>query len=670
VTPAASAPADPAARGGDPAEGVAAGGTFSYQPALDGLRALAVAAVVVFHLDEQGLTGGFLGVDAFFVLSGFLITTLLVLEWRRHAVAGHPGRGIGLGAFWGRRARRLLPALILMMLAVALFAAAEVPTDELGRLRGDGIAGLFYVANWRFVVSGQSYFDLFTSASPFRHLWSLAIEEQFYLLWPLVTLGCLQAARGRLRLLAGVAAVGAVVSVLLMAVLYRADDPSRAYYGTDTHAHPILVGVLLALVLVDRAAASPRTRRTLDALGLLALAGVLAAFALAHDTSARLYRGGSLLFALLVAIVIAAVMCVPRGMLGRAFSLRPLVAIGVVSYGIYLWHWPIIVYATEDRTGLSGHTLQVFQVALTLAAATGSYFLVERPIRRGFRTRRSWAWAPAGLAAGLLALLAGTAGATDAPAYLRGNGFPTDTTGTTLAPPRPGNPTHVVLVGDSLALSLGPGLDDAFAADGVRFETAATAGCSVIRGVTVRDDGQPYPWSKECDRQITPALRTVVATEPKPDLVVWLSTWDAVDRVLDGRRVVVGTRTGDAAVAQQIRDAANLLTAHGARLMIVSVARPVPGSHTSLPGLDEASRVRAINALYRSAGPTLDPRVRVVDLDPIVCPHGTCRRVVDGVVLRPDGTHFGTRGAQVVGRKLSAVILACWKDPTTCVTSR
>src|SRR4051812_22136823 len=242
-------------------------GALTYQPALDGLRALAVAAVVAFHLDEGRLTGGFLGVDAFFVLSGFLITTLLVLEWRRRA-------GIGLLAFWGRRARRLLPALLLLMLAVAIFAAIEVPTDELGRLRGDGIAGLFYVANWRFVASGQSYFDLFASPSPFRHLWSLAIEEQFYLVWPLITLGCLRLARGRLRVLAGVAVAGVLASTVLMAVLYQSDDPSRAYYGTDTHAHPILIGVLLALVLIDRAGASPGARRAFDVAGVVALAGM------------------------------------------------------------------------------------------------------------------------------------------------------------------------------------------------------------------------------------------------------------------------------------------------------------------------------------------------------------------------------------------------------------
>ena len=205
---------------------------LAYQPSLDGLRALAVAAVVVFHLHETGLTGGFLGVDTFFVLSGFLITTLLVLEWRRTT-------SIGLIAFWARRARRLLPALILLLIAVAVFAHFEVPTTELHRLRWDGIAGLFYVANWRFVASSQSYFDLFSAASPFRHLWSLAIEEQFYLVWPLVTIACLRLGHGRLRILAAIAAVGTVGSVIVMAVLYNADDPSRAYYGTDARAsHP------------------------------------------------------------------------------------------------------------------------------------------------------------------------------------------------------------------------------------------------------------------------------------------------------------------------------------------------------------------------------------------------------------------------------------------------
>jgi hypothetical protein len=315
---------------------------------------------------------------------------------------------------------------------------------------------------------------------------------------------------------------------------------------------------------------------------------------------------------------------------------------------------------------MSGLGLQLFQVGLTLAAATASYVLVERPIRHGLRTRRAWMWAPAGLAAGLVAVLASTAGATNGPAYLQANPAPTNTSSTTLGPPTPGNPTHVVLVGDSLALSLGPGLDDAFGAYGIRFEVDAVPGCSVLRGVTLQSNGLPFNWSRACNREITPALRTVVATDPKPDLVLWLSTWDSVDRQFQGEHVAIGTKHGDAVIAKEIRHQADLLTANGARLVILSVADPVPGSQTPLPGLDQESRVRRIKALYRSAAPTADGRVRVVDLDPFVCPHGKCTQVVDGVVLRVDGSHFSRAGAEVVGKQLSATILACWHDPTTC----
>jgi hypothetical protein len=439
-----------------------------------------------------------------------------------------------------------------------------------------------------------------------------------------------------------------VTSTVLMAVLYQSDDPSRAYYGTDTHAHPILIGVLLALVLIDRAATSSAARRRFDVIGVVALAGMLAAFAFAHDTSPRLYRGGSLGFAVCVAVVIASVMRAPRGLVGRLFAVRPFVAIGVISYGIYLWHWPVIVYATEDRTGMSGLGLQGFQVALTLAAATASYVLVERPIRQGLRTRRAWMWA------------------TDGPAYLQANPAPSNTSSTTLAPPQAGNPTHVVLVGDSLALSLGPGLDDAFAADGIRFEVAAVPGCSVLRGVTLQDDGRPFAWSRACDREITPALRTVVATDPKPDLVLWLSTWDAVDREFQGEHVALGTKHGDAVLAKEIRHQAALLTAQGARLVILSVANPVPGSQTPLPGLDQERGAGKNPPPPRGGAPPPHGRVRVVDLDPFVCPHGACTQVVDGVVLRADGSHFSREGSEVVGKELSKVLLDCWHDPTTC----
>jgi Predicted acyltransferases len=633
---------------------------LAYQPSLDGLRALAVAAVVVFHLHETGLTGGFLGVDTFFVLSGFLITTLLVLEWRRTT-------SIGLIAFWARRARRLLPALILMLIAVAIFAHFEVPTTELHRLRWDGIAGLFYVANWRFVVSNQSYFDLFSAASPFRHLWSLAIEEQFYLVWPLVTIACLRLGRGRLRILAAVASVGTVASVIVMAVLYNVDDPSRAYYGTDAHAHPILIGVLLAVVLVDRPTVTGRARRMLDGAGVLALAVMLVAFAYATSTSGRLYRGGLLAFAIAVAVLIASIMRAPRGVAARVLSFRPFVLIGLISYGIYLWHWPVIVYATESRVGLSGTALDAFRIVLTLAFSIASYVLVERPIRTRWRARLRWSAAPIAIATGLAAILLGTAGATAAPAFF-GNGPVPVTSSTTLGPPQAGNPTHVVLVGDSLAASLGPGLDDAMAAHGIPFEAAATPGCSMLRGVTVQSTGRPYPWSRACAKAIPPALRTVVDTPPRPDLVLWLSTWDAVDRDLGGHRIELGTPGGDPVLSREIRHTAALLTAKGARLVILAVPSPVPGSAAALPGLDEASRIRRINRLYRRSAPTADGRISVFDLGPIVCPNGHCPARVKGIELRPDGAHFSVKGSQYVGTLLTDAILTCWRDPTTCGT--
>ena len=216
---------------------------IAYQPALDGLRGVAVLAVLLYHGGVTWMRGGFLGVDLFFVLSGYLITTLLFVEWGRR-------RSIDLIAFWIRRARRLLPALALLVIGVMAYAAVVAGASEAGRIRGDGLASIFYVANWRFVASGQSYFDQFTTPSPLRHMWSLAIEEQFYLLWPVVVLALLKW-RPSLRLFERLFAGGAIVSAVLMAVLYHpGDDPSRVYYGTDTRAQALLVGGTLAAILI------------------------------------------------------------------------------------------------------------------------------------------------------------------------------------------------------------------------------------------------------------------------------------------------------------------------------------------------------------------------------------------------------------------------------------
>jgi peptidoglycan/LPS O-acetylase OafA/YrhL len=408
---------------------------FRYEPSLDGMRALAVLAIIAFHLNYLWARGAFLGVDLFFVLSGFLITTLLVIEWHRN------GR-IALGAFWGRRARRLLPALMLVLVLVAVFNRFEIAPWNRAAIRGDGIASLFYVGNWRFIAEKQGYFSLFSAPSPLRHMWSLAIEEQFYLVWPLVVFATMRLARGSLRALAAVCVVGIVASIAVMAALYGPGEPLRAYYGTDARAHTILLGALLGIVLVSWTPSAAAKRR-LALAGALALAAIFWVWHVANGTSARYYKGGSALYAVLACIAIAGAL--QPGLVRRALSWGPLVWIGRISYGLYLFHWPIIVWLVPTRVHLHGFALNALRVALTFLVATISYYVVELPIRE--RRRPALPWRPAerppraakstgrlarwlvvpAIAVTLAIVVASNNGATAAPSYLSGTRTPSFT---------------------------------------------------------------------------------------------------------------------------------------------------------------------------------------------------------------------------------------------------
>ena len=261
---------------------------YPYQPSLDGVRAIAVLAVVLFHFEVGGFDGGFLGVDVFLALSGFLITTLLLREFAET-------KRIRIGAFYGRRVRRLLPALFLVIAAVAFFGQYAADEFQLEHLRGDAISSIFYVANWRFIGTGGGYFEQFLSPSPLRHLWSLAIEEQWYLVWPLVVfagvaLVGLPVGRRRWGWVAFTVA-GAVVSAGLMALLLDEENVNRVYYGTDTRAQALLIGTVLA-VLVHARQLTPRAQRIVDALGVVGLAGCVAMFVGVDATDTWMYRGG------------------------------------------------------------------------------------------------------------------------------------------------------------------------------------------------------------------------------------------------------------------------------------------------------------------------------------------------------------------------------------------
>ena len=348
-----------------------------YVAGLDGVRAIAVAGVLLYHGGVAKFSGGFLGVDVFFVLSGFLITSLLLSERARR---GH----INLAAFWLRRARRLLPAAFLVVGVCTLVVAVFYPS-LLPRARGDAIASFFYVNNWHQAFAHESYFAALGRPPMLQHLWSLAVEEQFYLVWPIVLALCLNRL-GRWPT-ALVTIIGAGASALAMGLLFRlGHDPSRVYYGTDTHASGLLVGALLACLapLGGRRPAPTRGRGLfLDFLGVAALIAIFAAMTSWHDYDPAVYRGGLLLFGVAVALLLL-VITDPAAHIGAVLGVAPMRWIGQRSYGIYLWHWPVMVL-TRPGIDLQWNrwVLVPAQIGVAVLLAAASYRWVEMPVRRG-----------------------------------------------------------------------------------------------------------------------------------------------------------------------------------------------------------------------------------------------------------------------------------------------
>lgn len=541
-------------------------------------------------------SGGFLSVSAFFTLSGFLITTLLILE--REA----SGR-ISFGRFWSRRFRRLLPALLLTLIGVSVLAPIVGDDAALGSLRAELLSAAGYVINWHSIFTKSDYAATFATAqSPLKHLWSVSIEEQWYLLLPVLVAAVLGLAR-RSRLMLGVAfGVLAVASVALSWVLGDGHYSNRVYLGTDTRFAEMALGGLLATVTAGRFAPRVATarptwaRRGVD----LATFGVFVAgiwlWVTADIRGDFPYRGGLAIHAVGVCAVIYAAM--HQGTLvNRVLRFAPFASLGKVSYGAYLFHWPVLLWLTPSRMGLPAGWTAVVQITLVVVAAQISYRFYEAPIRVGARVlswRRLLLPAAGVSALVMLALLlpdpdpsrvtalettdaasigdlAGSNRLVTAGNARSGSDVSSTTTvdSTVATAPPPPPPVRIMVIGDSFAMSLVPGMRDlAEVRSDFGFLNGALVGCGFGRGGRNRGIGLDVSYSKECRQRDAWLLGAL--DYYRPDVVVAAGgMWDITDRKPPGFQswTHVGDPGYDAFLTTEIRHVADLVQGGGASLV-------------------------------------------------------------------------------------------------------
>ena len=647
--------------------------------ALDGIRGLSVLAVLAFHGGMTWASGGFLGVDAFFVVSGYLITTLLLREWQR------TGR-IAMLAFWARRARRLLPALLLLVLTVMLAARDLVPVEERRHLPGDGLAALFYVANWRMVFRGGDYFADTAGPSPLEHTWSLGVEEQFYLLCPVALALVLLATRRPLHVLLALAVLGGAASSLTLGLLYDPFDPGRSYYGTDTRASSLLVGLALAVAL--SAVASVRSGRSPVALrrvarwvcGAIALVGaVFLGWAWTHATGTDrwLYHGGLLLAALSVAAVLAHLAMSPDGLAARILTVPPLPALGLVSYGVYLWHWPVFLVVDGRTTGLIGTRLWLVRCGITIAIACASYTLVERPIRHARRLQPDpatfaaaacavtvvavlpfspWLGTSRGQASGedpgtaapvggLERLLAKEAASAPAPRHRA-----RDTAGSRVAAVpasrrwRPGTRLVVDVFGDSLPWSLVTALP---ARHGINVRDRTILGCGIVLSAPYQYFGHSYPHVYRVCRGWSGHWRRALSSDRPHLAVVMVGRWETMTRAFRGRWRALGDPVYDRYLRQRLHHAIVVAGSTGARVVLATLPYNRRGERPD-GGLfpeDEPARVTAWNRLLREVAAD-HPGVAVLDIGHRITPGNRYTATAGGYTMRTDGLHLAPDGVR------------------------
>ncbi len=628
-----------------------------YFAALDGVRGLAVISVLFFHMGFSWAVGGYLGVSTFFTLSGFLITSLLLAEKN---ATGH----IALRAFWVRRFRRLMPAAIAAMVLALVVAVVGDPVAR-ANIGGDIGACITYVANWRFVLSGKSYSELFSTPSAVQHFWSLAIEEQFYLIYPLVAFAVLKVARGS-RALFGVL-LGLCTLASVLAPLWLGFSHDRIYYGTDARAAELLMGGMLAVALyyrpiTDGLARSARVQFTMATLGAVSLVICVVIWARVDQQSDPLYAGGFLAYSILSVLVILAAL-LPVGPVKVLLSTPPLRWMGKISYGVYLYHWPIYLAVSEDRVPVSGLALFALRVCLTLAVATVSFRYLETPIRKGqpllSRGLRIRPVRLAPVALTMLAVAAVIAGITAPPPVIDfaraqqelkfSDAPPPVFDPNASTPPRP----RMAMFGDSTALETAMGLNQYLAESGKGDLVGGVTelGCSLIRGGFLMDYNGVGKNQTRCNQWDKTFAAEVARAKPNI-AIIQDGPWEVVSHQFPDepqKWYTIGQQRFDDYLTKEMLEVIDLMASHGAQVYWMTLPKmgaPKGKDARKFRGdAADPARAKRFNEIV-SGLPSLRPgKVRVVDVADWLEKSGEDER------LRPDGVHFSPATAREVSER-------------------